>query len=658
MPISNTKKNSLPTPTIPEYAYIRTEIENLKIGKQDLLVSGTNIKTINGVSILGIGDIAGGGGAQADWNSTSGPSQILHKPTLSTVATTGNYNDLSNLPSIPSIAGLATQAYVDTHISDLIASAPAALDTLNELAAALGNDVNFSTTIINAIAGKQSTLVSGTNIKTVAGTSLLGSGDLAITKSNVGLSLVENTALSTWVGSSNLSTLGTITTGTWNSTLIAGQYGGTGVNNTGKTITLGGNLTTSGAFGLTLTLSAITSVTLPTSGTIVGSADTGTVTNTMLAGSIANAKLLNSSVTIGSTAVALGATVTTFAGLTSITSTTFVGALTGNASTVTNGVYTTDTGTVTNTMLAGSIANDKLASSSVTIGSTAVALGATVTTFAGLTSVTSTTFVGALTGNSSTATKFASTVNIQGVAFDGSAAINPINGTGFVKATGTTLSYDASTYLTANQTITLGGFLSGSGTTSITTTSASKFIVQGTADANLTGAQFLGSLATGFLRNTTSTGVLTVDTTVYQPQINGTGFVKATGTTISYDNSTYLTENQSITLSGHITGTGTTSIATTSASKMILQGTSDATATQAQFLGSLATGIVKNTTSTGVLSIATPGTDYEPPIGNPSISGYILSSTTGGVRSWVANGGGVTKPYVIAMAYSTSMGAF
>jgi hypothetical protein len=48
------------------------------------------------------------------------------------------------------------------------------------------------------------------------------------------------------------------------------------------------------------------------------------------------------------------------AGLTSVTSTSFVGALTGNASTVTNGVYTTDTGTVTNTMLAGSIAYSKL----------------------------------------------------------------------------------------------------------------------------------------------------------------------------------------------------------------------------------------------------------------------------------------------------------
>lgn len=51
-------------------------------------------------------------------------------------------------------------------------------------------------------------------------------------------------------------------------------------------------------------------------GTLVTTGDTGTVTNTMLAGSIANAKLSNSSVTIGSTNVALGATAATVAGLT------------------------------------------------------------------------------------------------------------------------------------------------------------------------------------------------------------------------------------------------------------------------------------------------------------------------------------------------------
>ena len=67
---------------------------------------------------------------------------------------------------------------------------------------------------------------------------------------------------------SSLISVGTIGTGVWQGTAIAGQYGGTGVANTGKTITLGGNLTTSGAFTTTLTATANTSVTLPTSGTL------------------------------------------------------------------------------------------------------------------------------------------------------------------------------------------------------------------------------------------------------------------------------------------------------------------------------------------------------------------------------------------------------
>ena len=177
----------------------------------------------------------------------------------------------------------------------------------------------------------------------------------------------------------------------------------TGTRNIGagsQTYTIGGFIIWNGTtWDYVATASGVTTINGSLTGAVTGivtTADTGTVTNTMLAGSIANAKLTNSSVTIGSTAVALGATVTTFAGLTSVTSTSFVGALSGNASTVTNGVYTTDTGTVTNTMLAGSIANAKLTNSSVTVtagtgmsGGGAVSLGGTVTlTNAGVTSAT------------------------------------------------------------------------------------------------------------------------------------------------------------------------------------------------------------------------------------------------------------------------------
>jgi hypothetical protein len=86
----------------------------------------------------------------------------------------------------------------------------------------------------------------------------------------------------TYVGQATITTLGTIATGTWNGTAIAGQYGGTGVDNTGKTITLGGNLTTSGAHATTLTTTGTTSVTLPTTGTLSTLAGTETLTNKTL----------------------------------------------------------------------------------------------------------------------------------------------------------------------------------------------------------------------------------------------------------------------------------------------------------------------------------------------------------------------------------------
>ena len=49
---------------------------------------------------------------------------------------------------------VATTAFVTTAVANLVDSAPSALDTLNELAAAMGDDASFSTTITNSIATK------------------------------------------------------------------------------------------------------------------------------------------------------------------------------------------------------------------------------------------------------------------------------------------------------------------------------------------------------------------------------------------------------------------------------------------------------------------------------------------------------------------------
>ena len=102
--------------------------------KQDTLVSGTNIKTINGDSILGSGNLVIQSGT-SNWDDIQG------KPQFAVVATSGNYNDLTNKPTIPDVSDLATK---------------------------------------QEIAGKQDTLVSGTNIKTINGNSVLGAGDITI----------------------------------------------------------------------------------------------------------------------------------------------------------------------------------------------------------------------------------------------------------------------------------------------------------------------------------------------------------------------------------------------------------------------------------------------------------------------------------------------
>jgi len=65
-----------------------------------------------------------------------------------------NSNKITELGTPSANADAATKLYVDTSIADLADSAPTTLDTLNELAAALGDDANFSTTVTNSIASK------------------------------------------------------------------------------------------------------------------------------------------------------------------------------------------------------------------------------------------------------------------------------------------------------------------------------------------------------------------------------------------------------------------------------------------------------------------------------------------------------------------------
>lgn len=83
---------------------------------------------------------------------------------------------------------VATQNYVTTAVSNLVASAPSTLDTLNELATALGNDANFATTVATSI-GTKLNLSGGTLTGALSGTSATFSSTLAAMGSNIQFNL-------------------------------------------------------------------------------------------------------------------------------------------------------------------------------------------------------------------------------------------------------------------------------------------------------------------------------------------------------------------------------------------------------------------------------------------------------------------------------------
>ena len=168
--------------------------------KQKTLTSGVDIKTINGLSLLGSDDFSlvekinitsgsVGSSTQIPIISYNDQGQITSVSTaaldLSTKVdkiniTSGSVGSGTKIPVITyneqgqitlvseaaidiadietRIGGtIATQGYVNTQVANLVDAAPTTLNTLNELAAALGDDPNFATTIANQIGLKANT---------------------------------------------------------------------------------------------------------------------------------------------------------------------------------------------------------------------------------------------------------------------------------------------------------------------------------------------------------------------------------------------------------------------------------------------------------------------------------------------------------------------
>lgn len=217
----------------------------------DNAVSTHNLATTNIHGIANTADLATKSYADqkaSDAQSASASALLSHE------------SDTTNIHGIADTSQLATKSYADnaaaTAAAAIVDSAPTTLNTLNELAAAINNDSSYAATITTALGNKQDKISGVSDIEigyldgvtsgiqaqidaklnssTASSTyapidSPTFTGTVSgITKSMVGLGSVENTALSTWTGSSNITTLGTVATGTWSGTTIALNKGGTG----------------------------------------------------------------------------------------------------------------------------------------------------------------------------------------------------------------------------------------------------------------------------------------------------------------------------------------------------------------------------------------------------------------------------------------------
>jgi hypothetical protein len=149
------------------------------------------------------------------------------------------------------------------------------------------------------------------------------------------------------------------------------------------------------------------------------------------------------------------------------------------------------------------IVGSSITTNTITIGSTAIALGGTATTIAGLTSVSSTGFTGALTGNASTATTLATARTINGTSFNGSADItiaNLVSGSSQITAGSTTnFATDVKTQLNTNTVVSGSGQINVASTTgdiALGTRTSGNYVASLVAGTNITLSNNSGEGAT------------------------------------------------------------------------------------------------------------------------------------------------------------------
>jgi len=123
--------------------------------KQDTLTAGSNIDITGAtISVTGLASTDISDFSSAAISATASEYDTLGSAAAAQTAAEG-YTDAA-IAAIPEVdlAGYATETYVNSAVAGIVDTAPEALDTLNELAAALGDDANFATTIATQIGSK------------------------------------------------------------------------------------------------------------------------------------------------------------------------------------------------------------------------------------------------------------------------------------------------------------------------------------------------------------------------------------------------------------------------------------------------------------------------------------------------------------------------